>query len=146
MQLKQYDYDRQLAEEGKRVELGDESYIVVARWGNNKFNKLAAELAKPYGKMVSRIDPADQAEIMMEVITQTIVLDWGGIMDGDEEVKYSAKNVRATFEKYPAFMNEVIEMAKEDAVFRREAMEEGLGNSETSSETSSESAGETEQH
>lgn len=137
MQLKQYAVDEKLAEEGKRIPLGKDSYITLAKFGNKKFSKMFSEKTAPYGKRINRIEFEEQERIYLECMAYTVVLDWGGILDGDEEVKYSPENVIAMFKKYPDFHAEVLELAKEYATFQSEDMAEDLGNLPTHSEQKS---------
>lgn len=137
MQLKQYAVDEKLAEEGRRVPLGPDSYITVAKFGNRKFQEMFRKLTAPYGKRVDRIPAEEQERIYLECVAKTIVLDWGGIMDGDREIPYSHENVVDVFKRYPDFHSEVLELSKELATFQTEDMQEDLGNSETPSEPNS---------
>ena len=128
MQLKQYAVDENLAENGRRVPLGKDSFITVAKFGNRKFNEMFRKLTAPYGNRVNRIEPKEQEEIYLECMAKTIVLDWGGIFDGEDEIAYSPENVIAMFRKYPEFHAEVLEMAKEYRTFVEDDTAEDLGN------------------
>ena len=143
---KTYGYDKELAEKGVRIPLGSkDSYIVVAKFGNKRFQKLFSELTEPYGKRIERLEAEQQKEIYLECLAETVVLDWGGIMDGKVEVPYSKENVIAMFEKYPDFHAEVLELSKEVATFKKLDQEEDLGNSATPSEQNSSLTNEPEQ-
>ena len=128
MQLKQYAVSEDLAENGRRVPLGKDSYITVAKFGNKKFSEMFRKLTAPYGNRVNRIDPKEQEEIYLECMAKTIVLDWGGIFDGEDEVTYSPENVIEMFRKYPEFHAEVLEMSKEYRTFVEDDTAEDLGN------------------
>jgi len=141
MQLKsRYDYDRKLAEEGKKIDLGEGSYIILAKFGNKRFMELFRKLTMQYagGKRVDLIDDKTKEDIYLQCMCETVVLDWNKIFDGDTEVAYSPENVKEVFEKYPEFHNDVLEMAKDIATFQQAQNEEDLGNSQASSETNSE--------
>ena len=143
---KTYGYDKELAEKGVRIPLGSkDSYIVVAKFGNKRFQKLFSELTEPYGKRIERLEAEQQKEIYLECLAETVVLEWGGIMDGKVEVPYSKENVIEMFEKYPDFHAEVLELSKEVATFKKLDQEEDLGNSATPSEQNSSLTNEPEQ-
>ena len=151
MDFNQYDYDRDLAENGRRIDLDATSYLIIARWGNKAFNALFTELTKPYGKYqdfgkfkASGIDQDEQLEIMYQLLAQTILVGWGGMQDGGEDLPYTVDNAIMILKKYDNFLGDVMRMSQDDATFRSESMAEELGNSETPSEASSESAGEQE--
>ena len=128
MQLNQYAVDETLAEEGKVVPLGKDSFVRIARFGNRKFNAMFTKLTAPYGKRIERIDPEEQEEIYLKCFATCIVLDWGGIYDGEELIEYTPENVIEMLKKYPEFHKELIELAKDYTVFAAEDRAEDLGN------------------
>lgn len=133
---KSYDFDEKLAEEGRRIPLSKDSYIVVAKFGNKKFTDRFNKLTAKYGKRVDRIPAEEKEEIYLDCFAHTILIDWGGIRDGEEHVEYSPENVIKVCKKYPDFHAEVLEMSRDIAVFQAEDQAEDLGNSQTSSEPS----------
>lgn len=141
MQLQQhYAYDKELAESGKRIDLGDGAFILLAMWGNRKFQSMFAKLSSQYaaGKRANLIPPETRADIILECVAKTVILDWGGIYDGDEEVPYSPENAQRILGKYERFFADICDMAQDIQVFKVASQDEDLGNSQPSSDTNSE--------
>lgn len=136
MQLKQYAVDETYAEEGRVIPLGQDSFVKIAKFGNKRFNKEFNKLTAPYGKRVDRIDPEEKEAIYLTCFCAYIVLDWGGIFDGEELIEYSPANVEAMLKKYPEFHGELIEMSRDYAIFVADNTAEDLGNSQPPSEQS----------
>lgn len=153
MDFNAYAYDEKLAEEGRKLPLGGGAFLVICRWGNAKFVKRFNDLTKPYGPQSanfgkfgtqSNIPDDKMIGIMKQLVAETILVDWGGMTEDGEPLDYSVDNAIAIFTKHEKFMLDVIEQAQDDANFKRDLMEEELGNSGTDSEANSESAEETE--
>ena len=147
MDFNNYDYDKDLAENGRVVPLDGESSLTICRWGGKRFMACYGELMKPhgfnnqqFGKFESAVESEVQTKILTEVVATTILIGWTGMTDDGEEIEYSVKNAIRIFTKHEVFLIDVINMAKEDATFRIESMDEQLEKPEPSSSTSSESA------
>jgi hypothetical protein len=158
MDFNSYGYDKELAENGKRIELGENddgtmAFLVICRYGTTKFFKRFNELTKPYGKEAasfgkfsqdSSISEDKQADIMRRLVAETVLIDWGGMTDEGQPLEYSVENAMMIFKKHESFLTDVIQQAQDDANFRAATMDAELGNSETDSEANSESVDGTE--
>lgn len=143
MDLNQYAFDEDLAENGRVVHLDKTSSLTICRWGNKKFLAMFSELMKPYGNARSQqfnrleMDGSEQSEIMLQVVAKTVLVDWEGMTDDGKKLKYSPENAIRMFRKYDSFLGDVVKVAQEDANFKSDVMEEELGNSATDSEANS---------
>lgn len=147
MDFNNYSYDKDLAENGRVVDLDESSSLTVCRWGNKRFMACYGELMKPhgfnnqqFGRFENSVPQEEQTAILMEVVAKTILIGWTGMTDDGEEIEYSPESALRIFKKHEVFLIDVINLAKEDATFRIESMEEELEKPEPSSSTSSESA------
>jgi hypothetical protein len=134
MQLKQYATDRTLEEEGRVIQLGEGSWIKIARMNNRRMIEFMRKRTAPYGHRLDRMSNEERERLTMEAVCATVVLDWAGMMDGDKEIPHSPENVKDVFTRYPDFFREVIEIAKEYQTFREADREEDAGNSRADSE------------
>lgn len=147
MDFNNYSYNKELAENGRVVDLDENSSLTICRWGGTRFMACYGELMKPhgfnnqqFGKFENSVPQDEQTDILIEVVAQTILIGWTGMTDDGEEIEYSVKNAVRIFKKHEVFLIDVINMAKEDATFRIESMEEELEKPKPSLSTSSESA------
>jgi hypothetical protein len=128
MQLKQFAIDAEAAANGRRIELAGGGWVVLARANNKQFIAHVRRRTASYGKRVDLIPPDVIEEITREALARYVVLDWGGIVDGDEPVPYSPENVARVFKAYPDFADALIEMARDYTTFREQQDEEDRGN------------------
>jgi hypothetical protein len=153
MDFNTYAYDRDLAENGRKIDLGDDAYLIICRWLNKRMQKRFNDLMSPYsnesitfGKFAANSEVPDekQADIMRQVVAETVLTNWGGMTDEGVPVEYSVENAIKIFKKHEGFMLDVIERSQDDATFKSQAMDAELGNSATDSEANSESAEKTD--
>lgn len=128
MQLKQFETDKVAEAEGIQVPLGDGAWIKIARMGNPNMVRYVRKATAPWGGRQDRIPAEERERIMLDALVETVVLDWGGIFEGPDEVPFSRDNVKRVLRSYPDFLVRVSELASNYETFRRESMEEDQGN------------------
>ena len=72
--------------------------LIVARSGNENFKKLFRELLKPYQEEFNsgRMSEEQSNEIMIECVSQTILVGWEKIKDASgKEYEYSVENAKS---------------------------------------------------
>lgn len=73
----------------------------IAKWENPNWALKMLVLMKPYQQRQQRgkqIEETVYLDIMNKVMAETIILDWEGLKDGDEDFKYSTKNALTMLE------------------------------------------------
>ena len=91
-------------------------------WANMQ---LAYDLLSP--KMREFLDG-----LTRKAISETVLIGWKGIKVHGKDVKHSPEKAEELMIQFPDFQEDVITAATTHETFRREAIEENEGNSETS--------------
>lgn len=136
MRFSEYVTSKELEEDGvwARLRKGD-AEVLVARAGNSKHEDLVRRLRKKHGRGFrgDELPPAVEEEIATEAIARTILLDWKGIEDEDgEPIPYSTEEARRLLKLSRDFRLEIVSIATEMEMFRREETAEAEKNSEKS--------------
>lgn len=138
MDLSSLKTDTKLADEGAWVDLDPTTRIKVARYGNRNFRDRLRALMKPYNRMIENgtMDDTKADELLVQAISETVVLDWEGLEMNGEPVTYSAAKAKELLLD-PAlrdFRELVISLSNELEVFRGEEIEETVGKSQPTSD------------
>lgn len=100
--------------------------IKVARFGNKNHEKALKRLRKPF--TAYNKEPSDeQAErITIESLVEAVLLDWRGVMEGDEELPYSKETAMRVLSMPEArdFLDFVVKAAIDLDTFRKERTQE----------------------
>lgn len=128
-----FETDKATEEKGVVIDYG-EFQIRVARSGgaNQKYNKLLEVLTKPHRKAIQTesISPEIVKKIMIEAHAKTVVLDWENVKDRDGElIPFTVENCIKLFEDLPDLFADVQEQSAKTGMFRKDALEEAVGNS-----------------
>ena len=127
MKISKFATDLDLEEKGTWVDIGEGGQILVARIGNPAYREKMRHLSKPYQSQIRQGTlPEDlNDEIFLKAIVETILLDWKGIEDDNgKEIKYSKDAAMKLLLGLRDFRDLVIEIARSQATFRREEIEE----------------------
>jgi hypothetical protein len=122
MDIGRYFTDRDAVENGRWFPLDADTEIKVARWANSRFTVLEARLKSRLVGLPAREIPGRQAdEIAVELIVETIILDWRGkfILDG-APLPYSKANARKVLFGSAWFRNKVAFLAMDESGFFRQ--------------------------
>ena len=128
---KAFGTDKNLEENGVWITIDDTSAVHIARFKNKKFlTKARAYMRKHRAYVELNGDLPD--EVNRKLVAETILLDWKGIKDEGKDVKYSQEAACKIFEKYPDFLESIVDISKDREAFRVEeiaADKETLGKS-----------------
>ena len=99
----------------------------IARDGNKQSMQLAADLSRKKYRNADR-NMAQQTALINEVVVQTILLDWKGLTDGDEEFVYNHANALALMkdEQYHDLRDWIIMESKNMRHFIEEELKEDI--------------------
>lgn len=99
---------------------GDESKIVKA-YRRKKFNEFEARriAAKRRGKEMDEITLDEAEELAIEAAIMRVI-DWRGITDGGEEVKFSKENAEKILKEHSWIRDQIMEEASQLLNFRPE--------------------------
>jgi len=117
----------------------DETVLTIARYNNPKFRDMQARLMEPYVRKAGRkgVSTAQAEEILARCMAKTLLLGWENLKLEGEVVEYSKeKALELLSDTRLADFKEVVMLESQNLEnYRLEALEEDLGNSETSSDT-----------
>lgn len=118
---KEYGTDKNLEKNGvlyvhepKTEEYPAQCFVLARAGGSNtKFLKAADKAFRPHRKKgIENIDPFLMRSLMVQVFAETIVLDWEGVFDReDNEMPYSQDNVVKLFTDLPDLFDVIQEQA-----------------------------------
>ena len=121
MKLSKLKPDLTKAEEGIWIDVGDGLRIKVASLTNKKYIKMLRAKMKPYRTQVrsGRIKDEVVEGIVRECMARTVLLDWEGLTEDDEEtvIPYSTDKAKELLDAYPEFMQIVHDTACDHALF-----------------------------
>jgi hypothetical protein len=131
LDLSTFKTDESKETEGVWEKLDEGCEVKVARWGNTRM----VEFYQRYPRVIrQRIDSgqvsdARSAEILAEVIANTILLDWKGMADEGKPVKYSVEAAVKVLSTYKDFRIVIIEIAQDFKLFHDISVGETAKNS-----------------
>lgn len=85
-----------LESEGVWVELGEGARIKVARMNNPRHSAALRRITKPYRRQIEAgtLNEDISYRLIGEALAEGILLDWEGLTDNGEEIKYSPKTAK----------------------------------------------------
>lgn len=124
MDISKLKTDSNLEEEGVLVPLGD-AKIKVARMGNKRYQAAFNRRMTPHKNAARAGIVADEVveQILIEVIAETVLLDWEGIKEDGVPLPYSRENAIRVLTEIRAFRDIVVSIADRMETFRRESVE-----------------------
>lgn len=131
MDLDAYSIDDTLSVEGKWVKIGKGAELRIARLNNEPYREFIKKKLKPYKSAMraGAVDDDLMTEVLIQAMARHILLDWKGLTEKGEELKYSiAECERVLTEKEP-FRELVAALANDADMFREAEIEEGTKNS-----------------
>lgn len=126
--------------EGVWFDYKDGAQIKLAAMGNNRFTKELDDLLGPTGRRKladGRATFAKQTESMCRALARGVLLDWRGFTNGGEPFEYSEENAYKLLLNHKQFFQDIVELADQEAAFRREDVESAAGNSSSASDGTS---------
>jgi hypothetical protein len=100
--FKRFATDREAELKGTWRDLGEGCELLVARWNNDNFNQTFEGLKEKHAEALNSANAAERerqyAEIVLQVMVDTILLGWKGTEYNGEELEYSKANARKLLE------------------------------------------------
>lgn len=142
MDINKFALDAKNEVEGVWKELGDGGRIKVAASNNPSFREMFRKKTEPYTDAIRRglLDEATSEQIMLEVMAETILIDWSGITDGGKELPATKENKVALLKKFRPFRDLVASIADQMENFRVKDEAKAVGNSSKGSAGTSNTA------
>lgn len=102
---KSFSVDENLAEKGRWFPVGEGASVKIARTGNPKYRELLRSKLGVYEQSLQKrlLDDQEGDAVLIEVMARTILLDWKGFTDLDEEYPYSVANAITQMTKHVDF-------------------------------------------
>lgn len=128
LKFAEYKSDEKLETEGVWFDIEEGARVLVAFAGNTNYNKLNQKLVTPYQGF--RRLPEDKAdEILVKLLSETILLGWENILDEDNKpIPYSKENAKKLLQESRWLRDRVSACATQEQRFRAEVKEKNLGN------------------
>lgn len=124
---------------GARIEVDDETILIIARFNNKAFRQLQGKLMAPIARKAGKKGVTDkQADrVLNKVMAKTILVGWEGLKLNGELVEYSPEKAEKIFadERFADFKERVLFESQQLEHFRLQDVEADLGNSPASSST-----------
>lgn len=132
MDLSIFGTDKEREESGVRHEIGD-GYIMVARFGNKPYQKKVRDLTRPHQAIFNAGGP-EADELFEKATTQAmaehILVGWGNIKDGSNDIPYTSENSYKMLMKYPDFRELVANLSQQAQNYRSAVRSAAIKNSE----------------
>lgn len=125
-----FSVDPKIETEGVWESIGPDTKLLVARIGNPEFKQMYVKIPPAYKRMLKKdtLPEGKALEIMADIMSKTILLDWEGLSEGGKEIKYSQQKAKEIMMQYPQFMDAVTEIASDNELYRLSVREEAKGN------------------
>lgn len=119
---KDFSTNKELEEAGAWIDIGDGGKLKIARAGNKKSIAYSRQMAKPHMAQITYGKLSDEVatELAVEVLAETILLDWDGMTDGGKPLPYSKENALNMLRAYPDFRDLVSQISNERKTFQKE--------------------------
>lgn len=130
MKIEDFKTDEKKEQEGVWVDLDENSRVLIARIGNDHYNEILRKKAKPYRAAIRSNSLKDTIlkKLMIEVIAESVLLNWEGITEKGEVIPYSRENAIRLLTTYKEFLNLITNIAEESELFKIYDQEEGVKN------------------
>lgn len=125
MKISTFATDLDLEENGVWVDIGDGGQLKVARMGNPRYQEAVRRISKPHKTQIRNKTITEDLsdELLLKSMAETILLDWKGIEDDKgKAIKYSVETAFKLMRDLRDFRNLVVELATEQAAFRRDEL------------------------
>jgi hypothetical protein len=127
MKLSKFRADSPAAVEGVWYDLGDGARVRVARWNNPRFLKARQKSATRGGMLTRQRPDFEEAEaLLIDVVAETILLDWQGFVedDGETAIPYSIERAKQALIECRDFYDQIISLSQSAELFASEQLED----------------------
>ena len=118
--------DAKKEQEGVWYDIAEGLRMKIARIGNPNYQKRFQAISKPYRRSIRRGTLSDDIaeKLLVQCLSETIVLDWTGVEDEGKEIPYSVEASIALLTKYPELRGYINDIANELEGFQEDFVEE----------------------
>lgn len=136
--LSNFKIDKEKEIEGVWEDIGNGAKLLIARAGNKAFQKEYSKVPRGIRRMMENgtLDETENDDIICDVLSKTLLLDWKNILDEGKAFKYSQENAKTFLLKYPVFRETVWDMANDFKLFHDASIEDDAKNSTSASDGS----------
>ena len=122
--------DKVKEKDGVWQDMGDGLKMRIARIGNPKYQKRFEALSKPHRRALRRGTLSNEIaeKLLIQCMSETIVLDWEGIEENGEEIQFSVENATRILTDYPELRKYVEDIANEMEGYKADDDEETIDN------------------
>lgn len=122
--------DKAKEKDGVWQDMGDGLKMRIARIGNPKYQKRFEALSKPHRRALRRGTLSNEIaeKLLIQCMSETIVLDWEGIEENGEEIQFSVENAIRILTDYPELRKYVEDIANEMEGYKADDDEEAIDN------------------
>ena len=132
---KTFGFNKDKADEGVWVDIGNDALIKVAKLGTTRYQVALMKHTRKYQSLIrlNRLDPEGMAEITANTLADSILLDWKNIAEDDNGaiMPYTRANAYRMLKDYPDF-RALVEMHANDP----ELFQDGVTDLEADSKNS----------
>jgi len=118
--------DTKKEQEGVWYDIAEGLRMKIARIGNPNYQKRFQAISKPYRRSIRRGTLSDDIaeKLLVQCLSETIVLDWTGVEDEGKEIPYSVEASVTLLTKYPELRGYINDIANELEGFQEDFVEE----------------------
>ncbi len=122
--------DAKKEQEGVWHDLGDGIRVRIARIGNPNYQKRFQAISKPHRRAIRRgtLNEEIAEQLLVQCLSETIVLDWEGIELDDVTVPYSTENAIKILTDYKDLREYINDIANEMEGYREADNDEAVEN------------------
>jgi len=122
--------DKEAEKGGVWFEIGEGGHVKIARLNNPIYRANFRKKIEPYRQAVEMgtMDDDSADKILIQVLAETIVVDWKGLTDEGENVPFTRDKAIELMTEYPDFRNFIVRNAENMNNFRLSMMEVDMGN------------------
>ena len=115
---KEFSFDETLSVEGVWVPIGDGAELLVARMNNSKYRKHLRRALLPYTRRGGTMSEKQNREVLADATANCILLDWKGMSEDGNKLKYSVEEAKRLFSDYEDFFQLTIAIASDHENYR----------------------------
>ena len=131
MDIREFATNEQLEQDGVWVEIGEGTQLLIARLGNEKYEKYLRKLGRPYLTQLRYSGDAKLIQkLAIKAMSHHVLLDWKNLQEKGKDIPYSHETAERLLTDYHGLYRVVSEMSQETTLFRAQELEEAEGNSE----------------
>lgn len=127
------------SDEGITLDYGKAGKIKIHRAGgsNQKFINYYRAKMKPYTRQIqtNTMDNDVANELLIDIYTKTVIVGWEGVRDRNNNLlEFNEQNVRQVLKDLPTLFQDIQNSAQDASLFRKEMIEDIVGNSQLPSD------------